>query len=101
MPGQRQRDDVRQRASFVFGDAFGAGDGSPSGSEGVAGNDEVVGDGAALDVGFRASRAVGENFSFYEAISGGIEINKNGGGAVFFGGEGFEAAIAVGIGIAH
>ena len=44
--------------------------------------------------------AVGNDFAFLESIFRGIAVDKNGGRAFTFGGERFESAIAVGIGIA-
>ena len=50
------------------GNAFGAGNGGPSGSERIAGDHEVVGDGAALDVIFRAPRSVGIDLAFLVSV---------------------------------
>ena len=101
MPGERQGHEMRQRASFAFGNAFRAGNGSPAGRERVAGNDEIVGDGSALDVRFGAPRAIGKHFAFHVTVFRGIGINKHGRDAILFGSQGFESTIAVRIGIAH
>ena len=53
---------------FFNRNAFCAGDGGPAGRERVAGDHEVVGDGAALDFIFRAPGAVGIDFAFLVAI---------------------------------
>ena len=101
VPGEWQRHDLRDRNSFLDGNAFCAGNGSPSGSERVAGHHEIVSDGAALDVILRAPGAVGDDLAFLVSVFGGIAVDENGGSAFALGGERFEAAVAVGIRVAH
>jgi len=99
-PREWKSNDFRKRARFFRRDVFCAGDRCPAGRGGIAGNDVIVSDRAALNVTFRAPGAIGENFSFRVAIFRGIGINEQSGRAFPFGGERLEAAIAVGIRIA-
>ncbi len=56
-------------------------DGSPAGRGGIAWNDVIVSDSAALDVAFRTPWAVGKNFAARRTVFGGIGINEQGGRA--------------------
>src|SRR5262245_20431247 len=49
-PGERQRDDLRQRTRFGRRDALGTGHRGPARRGWIAGNDEVIGNRAPLDV---------------------------------------------------
>ena len=53
---------------LLDGNAFGAGNRGPSGSERIAGDHEVVGDGSALNVIFGAPGAVGIDFAFFVSV---------------------------------
>jgi len=88
------------RRGSLDGNALGAGDGGPSWSEGIARHHEIVSDSAALDVILGAPRAVGNDFAFFVSVFGGVAVDENGGCAFALGGEGFESAIAVRIGVA-
>ena len=94
-PRKRQRGNLRKRARFFRRDVFCTGDGSPTRGRGIAGHDVIVSDGAALDMAFRAPRAVGKNLAARGTVFGGIRIDEQGRRALALGGERFESAIAV------
>ena len=100
MPGKRNAHDFGKRYRVFRANSFCAGNGSVAGREWIAGLDEIVGDGAALNVTLGAPGAVGVDRAFFVSIFGGIGINQDGGGAETFGGEGFESAVRVRIGVA-
>src|SRR6266581_6529439 len=95
VPGKRQGHDLGRGDCFFNGNTFCAGERGPSGSERVAGNDEVVGDGAALNVIFGPPRAVGIDLAFLVSIFLRIAVNHDGGGAFTLSSESLESAIAV------
>ena len=101
VPGKRQSHDFRRGLCLLDRNALGARNRGPARGLRIAGDDEVVSDGAALDVIFRTPGAVGIDLAFFIAVFGGITVNQNCGGAFALGGERFESAIAVGIGVAH
>src|SRR5207302_7808649 len=101
MPGEWERHDLRSRDRFFDGNTFCAWDRGPSWSLRVAGDHEVVGDGAALDVIFGTPRTVGIDLAFLVSVLLWVAVDEHRGGAFALGGERFESAIAVGIGVAH
>ena len=101
VPGKRQRHDFRRGHGLLDRNALCAGDRGPARGLRVAGDHEIVSDGAALDVIFRAPWAVGIDFAFLVAVFLRIAVNQNRGRAFALRGERFESAIAVGIGVAH
>ncbi len=85
---------------FFDRNALCSGNRRPSGSVGIAGNHEVVGDGAALNVIFGAPWSVGIDLAFFVAVFLRVAVDEHGGRAFALRGEGFESAIAVGIRVA-
>src|SRR6266849_6349498 len=75
-------------------------DRGPSGRGGIAGNNVVVSDRAALSVTLRAPRTIGKNFAACETIFSGIGINEQRRSAFPLGSERLEATIAVRIRVA-
>src|SRR5258708_25149108 len=75
VPGERQRHDLWRRHRLLNRNALRAGDGCPSRSLRVAGDHEVVSDGPALNVIFGAPWAVGDDFTFFVSVLGGIAFN--------------------------
>ena len=88
-------------AACSMGMRFAPGNRGPARSQRIAGHHEVVGDRAALDVVFRAPRAVGNDLAFFESVFGRIAVDENRGRAFALRGERFESAIAVRIRVAH
>ncbi len=101
MPRKRECHDFGRGLGLLDRNALCAGNRRPARRLRVAGDNEVVSDGAALDVIFRAPGAVGIDCTFLVSVFGGIAVNQNCGRAFALGGERFESAIAVRIGIAH
>src|SRR5712691_3983410 len=100
-PGKRESRNFGQRTRLFQRDVLGARYGGPAGSSGIAGNDVIVGNCAALDVTLRAPGAIGKNFAAGETVFGGIGIDQQSGGAFPLGGKRFKDAIAVRIRIAN
>src|SRR3984957_16179426 len=99
-PGKRDTHYFGKRYGVFRANSFRAGNGRIARRERIAGLNKVVGDSAALNVTFGAPGAVGIDRAFFVAVFGGIGINQDGSGTEAFGGERFESAVAVGIGIA-
>src|SRR2546430_13063819 len=91
----------RWRARFFRSDVFCSWHRSPAGRGGIAGNDVIVSNCAALNVALRAPRTIGKDFAARGTIFCGIGINEQSGGALAFSRERLEAAIAVRIRVAH
>jgi len=91
---------VRKGARFRLRNLLRSGNRGPAGSERIAGNDEIVGNGAALDVRLRSPGSVRKDLALLVSVFRGIGINKDSGSAFVLRGESFEAPVAIGIGIA-
>src|SRR5258708_17379279 len=101
MPGERERHDLWRRHRLLNRNALRAGDGWQTRSLRVAGAQEVVSDGAALNVIFGAPRAIGDNFAFLVAVFGGIAVDQDGRRALLLRSKRLESTIAVRIRVAH
>src|SRR5229473_5322308 len=99
-PRERERGNFRQRARFFRSNMSCARDRGPSGRGGIAGNNVVVSDRAALNVTLRAPRTIGKNFAACGTIFSGIGINEQRRSAFPLGSERLEATIAVRIRVA-
>src|ERR1700719_1546747 len=100
-PRKRHSHNFRERYSLFRRYASSARYGSPSRRERIARLKKIVGDRPALNVGFRAPWTVRIYSSALVAILRRIGVDQKSGYAKPLRGKGFEAAIAVRIGISH
>ena len=99
-PRHRHRRNPRHRTRLVHWNSLRPVKRRPAGRQRVAGDDEVVGDGAALDVARRAPRAPREDVALAITVIHRVGVDDQRRNAAPFSFPGLETAIAVGVRVA-